>query len=229
MFVGQFPAVSETFVLNQITSLMDLGHEVDIFSQAKPESAPVHASVERYGLLSRTTYIEHPDELAYWEMPVYPLTGRTWIPGSGESVLNIVRLGRAIPKLVRAFARSPGLAAEALRTSRYGYQASSLSSVYRLAALAAVPRRYDVVHAHFGPVAANFRFIRRLWRAPFLVTFHGYDFSKWPREQGPAVYHPLFREVDRVTVNSAYAGRRVVELGCSEDKVTILRVGLNVA
>ena len=29
---GVFPALSETFILNQITGLIDLGHDVDIFA-----------------------------------------------------------------------------------------------------------------------------------------------------------------------------------------------------
>ncbi len=32
MFVNEFPALSETFVLNQITGLLDLGHDVTIFA-----------------------------------------------------------------------------------------------------------------------------------------------------------------------------------------------------
>ncbi len=31
-FVDQFPSVSETFILNQITGLIDRGHEVDIYA-----------------------------------------------------------------------------------------------------------------------------------------------------------------------------------------------------
>ncbi len=31
IFVGSFPLISETFILRQITGLIDLGHDVDIF------------------------------------------------------------------------------------------------------------------------------------------------------------------------------------------------------
>ena len=31
--VNNFPMLSETFVLNQITGLLDRGHEVDIYTQ----------------------------------------------------------------------------------------------------------------------------------------------------------------------------------------------------
>ena len=31
--VGQFPKLSETFILNQITGLIDQGHQVDILAE----------------------------------------------------------------------------------------------------------------------------------------------------------------------------------------------------
>ena len=32
--IGVFPKLSETFILNQLTGLIDRGHEVDIFDMA---------------------------------------------------------------------------------------------------------------------------------------------------------------------------------------------------
>jgi len=78
--------------------------------------------------------------------------------------------------------------------------------------LRAVARRYDVLHAHFGPVANSFRFARSLWRAPMVATFHGYDFCVVPREEGPDVYRHLFGTADAITVNSEYTRARVIEL-----------------
>jgi len=83
MFLDSFPAVSETFILRQITGLIDQGHEVDIYAQARAEDdSPVHPEVVEYGLLGRTTYIDVPPDAGYWEMPIWPITGRTWLPGS---------------------------------------------------------------------------------------------------------------------------------------------------
>lgn len=55
--VGIFPKLSETFVLNQITDLIDMGHDVEIISSNRPKEEVVHESVERYGLLSKTHYL----------------------------------------------------------------------------------------------------------------------------------------------------------------------------
>jgi colanic acid/amylovoran biosynthesis glycosyltransferase len=34
--VSSFPSLSQTFILNQITGLLDLGHDVEIFARNNP-------------------------------------------------------------------------------------------------------------------------------------------------------------------------------------------------
>ncbi|NJK63465.1 MAG: colanic acid biosynthesis glycosyltransferase WcaL [Synechococcaceae cyanobacterium SM2_3_1] len=56
-FVGVFPVLSETFVLDQIVGLLDKGHEVDIFATGKPDQADqVHPIFREYQLEQRTSY-----------------------------------------------------------------------------------------------------------------------------------------------------------------------------
>jgi colanic acid/amylovoran biosynthesis glycosyltransferase len=59
---GSFPKLSETFVLDQITGLLDLGHDVRIFAFDAANEPLEHASVARYGLLERTTLLENRRE-----------------------------------------------------------------------------------------------------------------------------------------------------------------------
>ncbi|MFW6194334.1 MAG: glycosyltransferase [Halobacteriota archaeon] len=58
--LGKFPKISETFILNQITGLIDLGHEVEIFAFENPEEEVVHPDVERYQLMRRVHYFSKP-------------------------------------------------------------------------------------------------------------------------------------------------------------------------
>ncbi|MGH7342643.1 MAG: glycosyltransferase, partial [Candidatus Rokuibacteriota bacterium] len=102
-----------------------------------------------------------------------------------------------------------------------------LRAIYRIAALSSGRGPYDVAHAHFGPVASDFRFARRVWRAPLVASFHGYDFSSWPRRHGPDVYRDLFATVDAVTGLNAYTMRRVRELGCPPEKLYRMPMGLD--
>jgi len=228
IFVGSFPVVSETFILRQITGLLDLRHEVNIFADVRTESeGPVQPEVGQYRLLERTTFMDMPPEAAPWEMPVWPLTGRTWPPGAAAPVHNARRVALAIGKFLRCLVSSPRLAFRVLDRREYGYQAASLSALHRLAKLSVEQKRFDVLHAHFGPVGNSFRFAKELWRAPLVVSFHGYDFSTVPRKEGTGVYQRLFRTADSVTVNSEYTRGRVEQLGCPPAKLHMLPMGLN--
>jgi len=52
---GIFPKISETFILNQIVSLIELGHEVNIFALWKPAAdEKIHNTVFDYDLLKKT-------------------------------------------------------------------------------------------------------------------------------------------------------------------------------
>jgi len=99
MFVGAFPVASETFILRQITGLLELGHDVRIFANARSDDAVVHESVQRHRLIERTTFVEGPPESVLWEMPVRPLRGATWLPGSEKPISNVARLAHAFPVL----------------------------------------------------------------------------------------------------------------------------------
>ena len=228
MFVGTFPVLSETFILRQIAGLLDLGHSVNIYADCRAEpSMPIQPEVEKHQLMERVTFMDMPPESAPWEIPAWPLFGCTWPPGAEKSVYNFVRLARAIPKLLTCLKSHPQLTIQMLQPGQYGYQARSLSALYRLAKLISQRRRYDVLHAHFGPVGNSFRFARELWNAPLIVSFHGYDFSTIPRKEGKDVYQKLFATTDVVTVNSEYTRCQVEGLGCPASKIQKLPVGLN--
>ncbi len=228
VFVGSFPVVSETFILHQITSLLDRGHQVDIYADTKAEAgAAIQPEIERYQLLKRTTFMNMPPESAPWEMPVWPLTGETWLPGADRAIPNWRRMAKAYPFIARCAVSQPQLTKQVLSHAEYGFQAASLSALYRLARLQPLHRNYDVLHAHFGPVGNSFRFARQLWNAPLVVSFHGYDFTTVPRQQGPAVYQKLFAEAALVTVNSDYMGRHLQPLGCPSEKIRKLSYGID--
>jgi len=52
-----FPKLSETFILEQITSLIDLGHDVKIVAFYRPDEEIFHPQIEKYGLLAKTLYV----------------------------------------------------------------------------------------------------------------------------------------------------------------------------
>lgn len=56
--VGNFPKLSETFILNQITGLINKGHEVDVISFQRRKEDNIHEDVYQYNLLDKTQYIK---------------------------------------------------------------------------------------------------------------------------------------------------------------------------
>src|SRR5579872_499794 len=61
--VGYFPAPSQTFILNQITGLIDRGHNVKIFSFHRTNNDFMHSDIEQYKLLDKVTYEKFSQEL----------------------------------------------------------------------------------------------------------------------------------------------------------------------
>ncbi|HUP48546.1 MAG TPA: glycosyltransferase [Thermoanaerobaculia bacterium] len=219
-----FPAVSETFILRQISGLLDLGHDVRIFAETRGHG-PLHPEVERHDLLGRTHYLGLPDEVAVYELPVFPIWGKTWSPESGTAESNLRRLVRTVPAFLQALFAHPRLAVGTLRWQEYGYQAASLSALGRLSSMAG-HEKCDVIHAHFGPVGSSFRFLRELWQAPLVVSFHGYDFSRTRSGELPR-YAKLFEASDAITVHSDFAANRLVELGCPSSRLVHLPCGVD--
>jgi colanic acid/amylovoran biosynthesis glycosyltransferase len=95
--VGKFPVLSETFILNQITGLIDRGHSVDILALNGPPSDPsrTHPEVEAYRLLGRTYYF--PARLpAGFFLPVFNVIRRL----APYFLENLLRRLRSVDKIL---------------------------------------------------------------------------------------------------------------------------------
>ena len=71
VFAYSFPAVSETFVSRQVSSLIELGHDVDVYAETPPPDGNIeHPEVRAHELKGRTFYVGPtiPDDVGYWEM-----------------------------------------------------------------------------------------------------------------------------------------------------------------
>ena len=60
-----------------------------------------------------------------------------------------------------------------------------------------------------------------------VVSFHGYDFSAWPRQAGRDAYVRLFATADAVTVNSRHTWDRLADSGCPPERLHLLPVGVD--
>jgi colanic acid/amylovoran biosynthesis glycosyltransferase len=204
--VWEFPLLSETFILNLITGLIDRGHEVDIYAlDGRPiEGTPVHPDVEKYYLLNRTYYA-----------PSVP-------KNYSRRALKGLKL------LFTNYRTNPVPLSRVLNVFRYGAHAASLRLLYETVPFLG-KRRYDLVHCQFGTIGLQGLRLRDVgaFTGRMVTSFRGYDISQYLQEYGDDVYDRLFRAGDFFLTNCEYFKRRLVTLGCDERKVTVLASGID--
>ena len=129
VLVNQFPCPSETFVLNQVTGLIDRGHVVHVYANTRGEIPNFQADIEKYKLGGKVFYFNH---------------GESKIPTN-----KIVRLVKMISVFHEFGARDAWNLFRTLNVVKYGMAAVSLSIFYQAAVLMR-NGPYDIVHGHFG-------------------------------------------------------------------------------
>ncbi|TVP48694.1 MAG: colanic acid biosynthesis glycosyltransferase WcaL [Gemmatimonadales bacterium] len=201
--LSQFPAVSETFILSQITGMMDHGADVDILASTEIPQPVEHPALSAYGLRDRTRYAEGTPDGAWTarlRMAAF-LGGALLRAPTGETPLDrLLRNGRDDARRALEFSRTPRRVGE-----------------------------YDVIHCHFGPMGTLGMAMRNmgLIQGRLVTTFHGYDMCHPFQEQGPDVYERLFREGDLFLPISDYWKERLIEHGCPEDRILVHRMGVD--
>jgi colanic acid/amylovoran biosynthesis glycosyltransferase len=205
LIVEAFPVLSQTFVLNQITGLIDRGHEVDIYAEFHENSSKVHPDVEKYDLLSRTFY--HPP------MPQARL--HRFLQGVWLFLINVPI--------------APLLLLRSLNVFKYKKDAASLRLLY--AVIPFVKRRpiYDVIQCHFGLLGIKGMLLRDVGalQGKHATAFHGVDISQNLRLLGEAVYSDLFKAGDLFLPISQHWQNRLIELGCDPGKIIVHRMGID--
>jgi colanic acid/amylovoran biosynthesis glycosyltransferase len=103
MLVRRFPKLSETFILNQVTGLVDAGIDVDIFAWTPGDDTAIHSDVRTYGLPDRTYYIQPPTSRM---RRLVAALGSWQRPGLVLRSFRVRRSARPTSPLARAYAAS---------------------------------------------------------------------------------------------------------------------------
>lgn len=200
--VGEFPTVSQTFVLNQIVGLLDLGHDVQVFASKSGGSSKIHDNYKKYDLSRKTHYYRIPKNKA-------------------------LRILKALFFIIKFSPSNPKAIFRALNLLRYGKQAGSLSLLFMsIPLLERGP--FDIIHSQFGThglfaVSLN----QILSRQCKLVTsIRGYDVTVFLKKY-PGVYHELFREGDLFLPVCEFLKGRLIREGCEEKKIVVHYSGID--
>ncbi|MDY7021423.1 MAG: glycosyltransferase, partial [Cyanobacteriota bacterium] len=201
--VGHFPQLSETFILNQITGLIDRGHQVDIYASSVGDTTKAHPAIAEYNLLEQTYYFP--------EVP--------------ENFL--LRIVKGIGLFLRQSSKEPRRFIDALNAFKYGKEAISLWLLYTI--IPNFNRHYDIIHCQFGTQSFRGMAFQTINDpdAKLIAMFRGDDISRFVQERGSDIYQKLFETGDFFLANCDFFRRRVIELGCDPNRVVVHRSGLD--
>ncbi len=199
--IGSFPTLSETFILNQITGLIDMGQDVEILAQFYPNEKKVHSDIEKYHLMKRVHYFNMPSN-------------------------KIKRVLKAIFLIITNFYKSPLKILKSLNIFKYGKTALSLKLFYTLVPF--LDKKYKIIHCHFGPNGILGAYLKEIGIcSKIITTFHGYDMSVFISNNGANIYKNLFKNGDLFLPISDYWKQKLIKLNCEEKKIVVHHMGIN--
>src|SRR5699024_9949980 len=86
----------------------------------------------------------------------------------------------------------------------------------------------DLIHGHFGLDSYRLLGLKRTFKLPFIVNFYGYDVLRLPEEfVWTRRYRTLALEGKLCFVGSEDMKRNVTDLGFPEEKIKVLKLGMN--
>ncbi len=193
--VNGFPRFSETFLLDQITGVIDQGHRVRIFAKPVFINEPVHPDVEEYHLTRHVSYHVSP-----WRQK------------------GLRRL-QALGYMTKTGVVTP---IQTFRLMKYLMGRKSLPDYSELFFLLSVLRwRPDILICHFGPNGLLATPLKDIVPGLIFVTmFHGYD-VRMALEGDRGMYRCLFSKADLILANSESTYQKLVELGAEPRRLRL--------
>jgi colanic acid/amylovoran biosynthesis glycosyltransferase len=203
--VPVFPSLSQTFVLNQITGLIDRGQEVEIFSNGIGTEEKIHNDVKNYCLLDHTYYFEN-------------------IPPT-----KLIRLIKGLKILLTCILIKPSVIWKLLNFKNYRGLSLNFHLLFKIITfLKRGP--HDIVHCHFGPSGIIGALMKSIGvvKGKLIISFHAYDLTSYVQKNDEKIYEKLFDVGDLFQPISNYWKEELIKLGCAEEKIIVHRMGVDV-
>jgi len=205
--VGAFPVVSQTFIVNQINALLDLGHQVQVFSYKKTKDPVVHKSLHTHHLLENVVYFEKAPKSKIKRV----ISFIKWVLAHFNNI-----------QWMHFF--------KTLNVFKYGKQVLTLHLFFE-AQWFLKSKDFDIVHVHFGPYASRIAYLKANNILPnntkFVATFHGYDLEPDKLSQYKLSYKYLLKQANTFTVNTPYLLGLLKQVNIDKKPIHILPVGLD--
>jgi len=187
--------------VNQVTGLLDAGHEVELVSCSPERPTVTHPVVGEYGLLARTMFNVAAVRPKWW----------SYVKALASTLGGLFRYGGAV---WRFWGYSVA----------HGYVSYPHWNLLRHF----LQRRFDVIYCHYGPMGQLALQLRGLGVGGKICTvFHGVDISRHVRDEGRDCYRDLFANTELCLPISEYWEDRLLELGCEAAKVRVHHMGID--
>ncbi|HFU7090351.1 TPA: glycosyltransferase [Bacillus cereus] len=201
--VSTFPALSETFILNQITGLIDSGIEVEIVACQRSTNKKHHPDVEKYQLMSKVTFIDVPTNV------------------SGKLIKGLTVFAKNMMK-------HPKLCLEMIRFKKYGEFTLSLRPLL-FVPFFSKGNDWDAVICHYGSnglLATMFK-QQGVIQGKVVTFFHGNDITGFVRKFGNDIYNPLFQSKTLLLPISNLWGEKLIDLGAKSENIRVHHMGVD--
>ncbi|MFQ5642236.1 MAG: glycosyltransferase [Thiogranum sp.] len=202
--LNEFPALSQPFILNQITGMIDRGHDVDIYAIGRYQVEKSHPQIRKYGLLDKARFS--------FDMPGGYL--RRFI-----TVLALI--------LKRGLWYRPGIILRTLLAAENVREALNLSLLYQVLAFADRDR-YDIIHCQFGtrgPLALQLK-KTGVTDGKIVTSFRGFDITRAIVGK-PGYYRELFQRGALFLPVSESLRGKLLAAGCPPDRIRVLHSGID--
>lgn len=205
-FVGEFPVISETFVMNQIVNMLKRGHQVTVITCKKGKGTVLH---EKFNSFNISSIVQ----------PIRFCTSNQWR-------YVVLLLGFAINSLFSIKGR---------RQLFWAIFALRKKSIATLLDIACQSHRghlghFDAIIAHFGPAGVRAMYLQKagLLGGPIATVFHGFDMSeKLVLKKHKSNYQLLFKETAMMLPVCQLWKQRLQLLGAPLEKIRIMRMGVD--
>jgi len=198
MVIDIYPTIS-SFILNQISGLLDLGHQVYVFPKFKgPEYLPQY----------------HDDRLI--GAVLYP---------SKYPIKRMRKYVEALKIIIQNILRQPVPVIYALNPFKFGRKALNLSVLFDIAPF--LISKWDIAQVHYGDYADRALLLKNCgWKVKVVTMFHGYDIRKGITEGGE-IYNDLKTHGDCVLSICSYNYTHLVQFGFDSRKIIYHPVGID--
>lgn len=204
VIVTVFPSVTETFILNQITDLIDRGFDVTVFTYNQPKNTVVHQLFQDYHLENKT--------VAHFK--------------NYSSKLDVLQKGYVFFKKYRKRIDFSKLL-RFLNPLKIKTSIPILKKYFDLPILL-FKENFDIVHVHFGFNGKKVADAYALGICNYpkaILSFHGSDLTPSKVEEYKQLYQGVFNYFHGYTVNSIYLRDLLYQVNSSVTNVHLIPEG----